>query len=256
MGFVSRKSQMIRRLSIKKGFQLDYVTVGKLVLLSGVLVAAFLLSLILGMRLAVSGNVLETPVLVGMSLEDAERVFSSVELDLVVGGERYDAQIPAGAIIDQKPGPGVGIKAGRAVRVIVSLGRRTNAVPNLQGVSLRAARLLAAQNGFEIGRISEISLSDEDETIIRQSPAPFSEDTVDDQVDVLVLKKRVNSYVMPDVITWNLNKALIFLEGHGFETRVFYRRHSGVQRGTIVRQFPEPGFRLNEEDMINLEVAR
>ncbi len=247
---------MIRKKGKKSDLRLNLLGVGKLVLLSGVLVAAFLLSLILGMRLAVSGNVMETPVLVGMSLEDAEQVFSGIELDLAVGGQRYDAQVPEGAIIAQSPGPGVGIKAGRDVRVIVSLGRRTNAVPNLKGTSLRAARLLAAQNGFEIGRVSEISLSEEDETIVEQSPAPFSEETVDDKVDVLVLRKAVSSYVMPDVVSWNLNRSLIFLENHGFETRVFYRRHSSVRRGTVVRQFPEPGYRLDEEDVINLEVAR
>lgn len=247
---------MIRKKGKKRDLQLNLLSIGKLVLLSGVLVAAFLLSAMLGMRLAVSGNVMETPVLVGMSFEDAERVFANGELNLVVGGERYDLQIPAGAIIAQSPGPGVGIKAGRDVKVILSLGRRTNAVPNLKGTSLRAGRLLAAQNGFEVGKISEISLSDEDETIIQQSPVPFSEETVDDRVDVLVLRKSVSSYVMPDVVTWNLNKALIFLENHGFETRVFYRRRSGVRRGTIVRQFPEPGYRLNEDDVINLEVAR
>lgn len=247
---------MIRRRSKKRELRLNLSTVGKLVLLSGVLVAAFLLSAILGMRLAVSGNVLETPALVGMSLGDAERVFSNVELDLVVGGRRYDVQIPEGAIIAQSPGAGVGIKAGRNVTVIVSLGRRTNAVPNLKGTSLRAARLLAAQNGFEIGQVSEVALSDEEDTIIEQSPAPFSEETVDDKIDVLVLSKAVPSFVMPDVVTWNLNRALIFFEDKGFETRVFYRRRSSVRRGTIVRQFPEPGYRLNTEDVINLEVAR
>lgn len=247
---------MIHRRGKKSDVWLNFSTVGKLVLLSGVLVAAFLLSAILGMRLAVSGNVLETPALVGMSLDDAEQVFSGLELDLVVGGQRYDAQIPEGAIIAQSPGAGVGIKAGRNVKVILSLGRRTNAVPNLKRTSLRAARLLAAQNGFEIGRISEVSLSDEDETIIDQSPAPFSEETVDDKIDVLVLSKAISSFVMPDVVTWNLNKALIFFENKGFETRVFYRRRSSVRRGTIVRQFPEPGYRLNAEDTINLEVAR
>lgn len=247
---------MVRKTGKISDLRLNLSSVGKLVLLSGVLVAAFLLSLILGMRLAVSGNVMETPVLVGMSLEDAEQIFSNIELGLVVGGQRYDVQIPAGAIIAQTPGPGVGIKAGRDVRVILSLGRRTNAVPNLKGTSLRAGRLLAAQNGFEIGRISEISLSDEDETIVEQFPVPFSEETVDDRVDVLVLRKTVTSFVMPDVVSWNLNKALMFFENHGFDTRVFYRRRSSVQRGSIVRQFPEPGYRLNEEDVINLEVAR
>jgi serine/threonine-protein kinase len=250
---------MSRKKTNQRLYQFRFLTLGKIVLLSGILVTLFLLGAIIGMRYAVQGRVLETPALVGMSLADAEQLFAQTELNLAVIGRRYDSETPEGAIVSQVPGPGVGIKAGREVRVIVSLGRKANPVPDLRGASLRAARLLAEQNGYEVGRVSEVSYSDniEDEQIIAQYPPPLSERNVGDLIDVLVHKEAHQAYIMPDMVGWNLNRVLAFLEDSGFEVdRIQYRRHAGAARGAVVRQFPEPGYLLRDDDAINLEVAR
>lgn len=239
----------------KTNLQERFFSIGKLVLLSGILVTVFVFGLILGMRFAVQGKVQEAPALVGMSLKDAEELFERMELSLQVGGHRYDADVPEGAIIQQYPGPGVGIKSNRNVQVIVSLGRRTNPIPQLVGVSLRAARLLAEQNGFQIGKISEIDLSGEKDIVLAQSPGPGMAETVTDQIDVLVRREKEEEYVMPELVGMNLNRVLVFLKEHEFETKVFYRDHPQERRGTVVRQFPEPGYRLVASQVVNLEVA-
>src|SRR5690606_36562600 len=98
------------------------------------------------MRLAVKGTLVEVPSLIGMSRSDAESVLSQAGLTLVVSGERYDSQVPRGAIISQVPGAGVDLKTGGDVRVIVSLGRRINPIPDLRDTPVRAARMMAEQN--------------------------------------------------------------------------------------------------------------
>ncbi|MGW8181708.1 MAG: PASTA domain-containing protein, partial [bacterium] len=176
-----------------------FLTIGKLALLAGVLLVVFLFSIILGMRFSVRGKVFETPSIVGMSLVDAEGLFAEKELDLVVVGRRYDPDIPKDAIISQLPVAGVGIKANRDVQVVVSMGRRSNPVPDLMGHSARAARLLAQQNGYELGKVSEMSGgTEEGERIIAQYPEPLSEENVSERIDVLVQKKSVATYIMPD----------------------------------------------------------
>ncbi|UCF37199.1 MAG: PASTA domain-containing protein [Acidobacteriota bacterium] len=240
----------------KSGLQFRFVTFGKGVLLAGILLVVFVFSVIIGMRFAVRGKVLEAPTLVGMSLEDARGLFDRLELKLVVDGRRYDSYAPADTIISQSPEPGVGIKAERDVRVVVSLGRRVTAVPDLKGTSVRAGRLLAEQNGFGIGVVTEISGVGEDEMVLDQVPSPASTGTLSDQIDLLVQKQKRMSYVMPDITGLNFNRVLMFLKEHGFEARIFYRSHGDVRRGTVVRQFPEPGYMLREDESINLEVAR
>jgi len=235
-----------------------FLTIGKLAVLAGVLLVVFLFSVIVGMRFSVQGRVFETPSIVGMSLADAEGLFEKKELALAVVGRRYDPDILKDAIISQLPAAGVGIKANRDVQVVVSMGRRPNPVPDLTGRSARAARLLARQNGYELGKVSEmLSGSEENERIIAQYPQPHSEENVSDRIDVLVQKKSVAAYIMPDVIGDNLNHVMVFFEDNGFEiARVQYKEHQGISKGTVVRQFPEPGYLLREDESIHLEVAR
>jgi serine/threonine-protein kinase len=235
-----------------------FLTIGKLALLIGVLLVVFLFSVILGMRFSVRGKVFETPAIVGMQLVDAEELFEMKDLNLAVVGRRYDPDIPKDAIISQLPVAGVGIKANRDVQVIVSNGRRPNPVPDLIGHSARAARLLARQNGYELGRVSEMLYgTEENERIIAQYPEPHSEENVSDRIDILVQKKSVAAYIMPDVIGDNLNRVMMFFEDNGFEiARVQYKKHQGIVKGTVVRQFPEPGYLLREDESIHLEVAR
>ncbi len=235
-----------------------FLTIGKLALLVGFLLVVFLFSVMLGMRFAVRGKVFETPSVVGMVMTDAEELFKKKELELVVVGRRYDPDIPKDAIISQLPAAGVGIKANRDVQVVVSMGRRPNPVPDLTGHTARAGRLLAKQNGYDLGKVSELfSGSEESERIVAQYPEPHSEDNVSDRIDVLVQKKSVAAYIMPDVIGDNLNRAMIFFQDNGFEiARVQYKEHQGIAKGTVVRQFPEPGYLLREDESIHLEVAR
>lgn len=235
-----------------------FLTLGKLALLAGVLIVVFLFSVIVGMQFSVRGKVFGTPAIVGMNLGDAQDLFEQKELNLAIVGRRYDPDIPKDAIISQLPVAGVGIKANRDVQVVVSMGRRPNPVPDLRGRSTRAARLLAEQNGYDLGRVSEVlSGSEEGEKIIDQYPEPYSEENVSDRIDVLVQKKSVAAYIMPDVIGDNLNRVMIFFEDNGFDiARVQYKQHQGISKGTVVRQFPEPGYLLREDESINLEVAR
>jgi beta-lactam-binding protein with PASTA domain len=225
-------------------------------LLAGVLGTVFFTSLIIGMRTAVRGHEVQTPPLLGMTLDDAQDLFSRLDVNLVVAGKRYDATAPEGAIISQVPSPGVGVKSNRSVRVVVSLGRRTHPVPDLRGRSLRAARLLAEQNGYGVGRISEVAVQGGKDEILAQWPLPQATSNLDDQIDVLVERPAVEAYVMPELIGQNLNRVLIFLGNQGFETKVYYREHPGTRRGTVVRQYPEPGYPVRKEEVVNLEVAR
>ncbi len=233
------------------------VFLGKVFILAGVLVALFLFSGLIGMRFAVRGHVMETPSVVGMSLENAEDIFSRTELELVIGGRRYDRNIPSGYIVSQAPNAGMGIKSNGKVMVIASLGRKSNPVPNLSGSSLRAARVLAEQSRYSLGRISEISLGDKEDHVISQFPVPESDESVSDNIDVLVTRKKPREFIMPDLVGMNLSRTLRMLRANGFDVgQIRYRKYQGVPRGSVVRQFPQAGYRLGPDLAIDLEVAR
>lgn len=237
-------------------FQSRFVGWGKICLLGGILVTAFLVSMIIGMRLAVRGHEVETPTLVGMSLSDAETVFQRLDLKLMVSGHRYDEMVPKGAIISQLPGAGVRTKENGSVQVIVSLGRRTRPIPELSGSSVRAARLLLEQEQYQLGRISELPVAEGKDVVVAQWPRPQAGTGAADRVDVLLETKLDERFVMPEFIGANLNRALLSLERLGFQTQTYYRDYPGARRGTVVRQFPDPGYPVTLDQVVNLEVAR
>lgn len=252
---------MKKQRSEKKGNLLGqrrFYAMGKIVLLAGVLFAAFVFSSILGMRMAVRGKVVEVPPLVGMALVDAVPLSKRLDVNLAVSGQRYDANVPEGAIISQLPGAGVEIRPKRDVQVVVSLGPRINPVPDLINASLRAARLMVEQNGYELGKVSEIDLPGVgDDRIVSQFPLPDSTENVGNSIDVLVNRSRPRQFVMPDLEGENLNRVIALFNGSGFEVdRIQYRSQPGAVRGAVLRQFPEAGYALREDEAVHLEVAR
>ncbi len=232
--------------------------VGKLTVLVGVLIAVGLSSAYMGMRLAVRGTEVEVPSIMGRPVGDATEILDRVHLKREVIGERFDPEIPKGVVISQHPQPGRSIKSQRKVQVILSLGTKTNPVPDLRGSPLRVARLMASHAGFELGNISEISMADIPEgQIVQQFPPPDSKDLLSPKIDVLVSGGFLSRYVMPDLTGRSLNAVLLYFEKNDFKSGdIQYGDYPDAARGAVVRQFPEPGYILTEQDTINLEVAR
>ncbi len=234
-----------------------FISVVKLGLLAGVLMVVFLLSLNISMRMATRATEVVVPSVIRVDMEQANKKLEAVGLGMAVAGEVYDASIPNGAVVSQIPTPGVRIKANGRVQVMVSLGVQHNPVPVLIGSTQRVARLVTQQSGYEIGHTSEIFLADaESDQIIRQVPGPGSTEVLTARVDVLVGKKRVQRYIMPDFRDLDLNRVRALIRENGFESpQVNYTRGARRTRGRVVRQYPGPGNMLKENDTIILEVA-
>lgn len=234
-----------------------FVTMIKLGLLAGVLMVVFLLSLNISMRVATRATEVVVPSVIRVDMEQARKKLEAMGLGMTVAGEVYNASIPNGAVVSQLPTPGERIKANSRVQVMVSLGVQHKPVPDLIGSTQRVARLMSQQSGYEIGHASEIFLSGaESDQIIRQVPNPGSTEVLTARVDVLVGKMRIQRYIMPDFRDLNLNRVRSLIRKNGFESpKVKYTRGAGRTRGKVVRQYPEPGNMLKENDTIILEVA-
>lgn len=231
---------------------------GKLMVLFGILVAVGLFSAYVGMRIAVRGTEVQVPAVLGQSVGEAGQLLKEVHLQNEVIGERFDPEFPKGTIISQHPQPGGRMKAQGRVQLIISLGKKTNPVPDLTGASLRVARLLARQAGFEFGNISEISaVGVEADHIVEQFPPPQSRDFLSPRIDILVSKGDLSRYVMPDVVGQSMNKVLPFFKSNKFALEnIRYVSLANVSAGLVIKQFPEPGYLLMGKDSINLEVSR
>lgn len=243
--------------SVSKSLHTRFRSIGKFLFLAGLLIGVGLLSGYLAMRFAVRGTEVAVPKIQGIPGEEAQKILAQAGLRLQVVGERYDAQVPKGAVISQYPGPEVSIKADREVQVILSLGPRRNPVPDLKGSTLRAAQSMILQSGYEVGHITEVTLGREKDEVIQQFPPPDAQEIMSPKIDVLVGREAPKKYIMPDLLGEHLNRAISFFDSQGFKVqRIQYRAYPGVPKGAVVKQFPEPGYVLSQTDSINLEVAR
>src|SRR5690242_8456640 len=114
---------------------------GKLLLLMGALTATFFLFAGIAMRVALRAREVQVPPLTGRPVSDATQVLAELGLTLRVDDtRRADPTIPQGRIVLQDPPAGSGARRQRSIRVWLSAGPRTRAVPELVGQTERTAR--------------------------------------------------------------------------------------------------------------------
>jgi len=230
---------------------------GKRVLLAGALVLTYLLFAVASMRLALKTRDVVVPPLGSKTVAEAGALLAAAGLNLrVEETRRGDTALPAGQIVSQDPQAGVKTRRERSVKVWVSAGPRATTVPALVGESPRAAEMRARQDGLQVASLAEVRSADyTPDTIIAQSPpAKTSGARV-----ALLLNRRENSgtYVMPDLIGVNGDRAADLLRGRGFRvTVVGDHPYPGVPAGIVLRQSPQGGFQIGLSDPISLEVSR
>jgi serine/threonine-protein kinase len=229
---------------------------GKLLLLAGALLFTYVLFAAASMRLALKTREVVVPAVTGKTVSEATALLADVGLNLrVEEGRRADPKVPAGQIVLQDPHAGVSARRQRSVKVWVSAGPRSMIVPALTGESERTAQLRLQQQGLELETVAEIRSAEYPAAIVAQSPPPKS---TSGQVALLVNRgERGASYVMPDLIGVNGDRAADLLRARGFRVAVVGEHpYPGVPAGVVLRQHPQAGFQIAPGEAISLEVSR
>lgn len=233
------------------------LSLGKLLLLVGALAATYVLFAGLAMRVALRTREVQVPDLVGRGVKEATQSLGSLGLTLRVDDNRRpDNRVAPGRIMQQDPPAGVQARRQRSVRVWLSSGSRASTVPALVGQTERTARIRLEQDGLAIGAMSEFRSPEyAADAIVAQNP-PASARA--DSISILVNRgEQAPSYVMPDLIGVNGDRAAEVLRARGFRVSIVGQQpYPGVPAGTVVRQQPAGGFQLGPSDAVSLEVSR
>jgi beta-lactam-binding protein with PASTA domain len=233
---------------------------GKRLLIGGGLFLTYLLFAAAGMRLAIKARDVVVPPLNGKTVAEAGAILQARGLNLKVEeSRRPDAAVPAGQILSQEPQAGASTRRERSVKVWVSGGPRAATVPALVGESERTANLRAAQDGLQLAPIAEIRSADYSTgSVVAQNPAPKQRTPSGARVALLINRgERGVTYVMPDLIGVNGDRAADLLRSRGFRVSVVGDHpYPGVPAGIVLRQSPQGGFQIAPSDPISLEVSR
>jgi eukaryotic-like serine/threonine-protein kinase len=230
---------------------------GKFVMLVGALVATYILFAAASMRIALRAREVTIPDLTNRTANDATALAADLGLTLRVDETRRpDPKIAAGRVLAQEPAAGEIARRQRSIRVWLSAGQRSATVPKLVGETERTAQLRLAQDGLTLTGIAEIrSPSFASDVVIAQMPPAKS---AAGNVSLLVNRgDRGASYVMPDLIGVNGDRAAEILRARGFRVAVVGSNpYPGVAAGIVIRQGPQAGFQIGPGEPISLEVSR
>jgi eukaryotic-like serine/threonine-protein kinase len=228
-------------------------------LLAAILASVGFVSCLTAMRFAIRGSEVTVPDLTGRTVREGDRLASLSELQLKLESHRFDDRIESDHIIAQAPSPGSRLKRNRSVRVVVSLGAKKIAVPDLKGESLRTTQIALLSRGLTLGVTSTISSTEvERDRIISQDPLPMTRLARSPRVSVLVSVGRpIQAYLMPSMTGNTLEEVSAAIQNASLKLgTVTYRSIPGLLKGTILKQTPPPGFKLSEGSSIDLEVCR
>ncbi|RKY64432.1 MAG: hypothetical protein DRP99_02135 [Candidatus Latescibacterota bacterium] len=195
------------------------------------------------------GRSLEVPDVTDRPLEEARKILSEKGFRVRIEEERYDPYVPKGCIISQRPEPFSKAKLGRRIYLVVSKGRPLREVVDVCGVSVRQAKLRLEQAGLRLGEMKEVPSSVPKGVVIGQAPKAGTEVPEGTRVD-LIVSSGLGPKRMPDLVGMPLEEAEEVLEREGLPFRVVQVPDTTYLPGTVLRQEPEAGAKVEDEVMI------
>lgn len=217
-----------------------------------------LISAALTLRIVRNSQTTSTPNLTGRTLAAATNDAAQRRLKVRVTGRKNHPKIAAGRVVEQDPLPGTSIKENRTLRVVLSMGPKKTAVPDVSGQGLRSARLRLESMGVPIRRIVEAPSAIPEDTVLVQVPEAGVAENLGEGVLLVVAKNgSMRDYVMPDLIGKSIGDISQAFETRGFvPPQIRYKSYPGLERGVILSQSPLAGYRLNPRTAVIFEVSQ
>lgn len=199
---------------------------------------------------------LSVPEVVNTNLDAATARLESMGLSLEVAEKVYDDNTLPGTIVEQKPQQGTQVKNGETVSVVVCLGPKSAAVPDLDGMTQEEAANALAPLGLHVGVVTHRQDSDAPRgTVIEQYPEQGEVLENGGTVD-LTLSDQPLMRDVPNVLGKTLEETRQRLKEYDLQLGdVHYEYATGYDVGEVFRQSPESGTQLRQGDSVNVWVV-
>src|SRR5215472_15923443 len=181
----------------------------RMALMLFILASVAFLSARIAIRFTIQGREVAMPDVVGKKAVEAQQTMQGRGLNFRIEDRIYNP-MPSEEVVRQSPPAGTKVKVGQYAHVVLSLGPQKATISLLQDRSLRAARIELLRSGMQIGEISSLYLpgTANDETVLRQDPAPGKTDITSPHVNLLVSRgPRPDAYIMPELAGLTLTQA-------------------------------------------------
>ncbi len=191
----------------------------RFVLLALVLVMVALAAALTAMRLAIHGQEVAVPTVVGLAPAEAEHQLAGLGLQMEIERQYYSPQIPTGRIMSQLPQAGAKVRRGWQVRVAQSLGPMRIAIPDVKGESGRAAELNIQRRGLDVVSTAQMQIADAPaDQVLAQNPPANATQVAAPKISLLVSAAAdPAAFVMPSFVGQPLGSVSRVLQDAGFK---------------------------------------
>jgi eukaryotic-like serine/threonine-protein kinase len=190
----------------------------RIAMLAIVMLLVAMVSAVTAMRLAIHGEEVKVPAVIGMTPVEAERTVAGLGLQVNVERQYYSPQIPEGRIMSQLPIPGTKVRRGWELRVAQSMGPQRVSIPDVTGESERAAELNIVRRGLELSSTAELPTATfPPNQVMAQSPPANASQVAAPKTSLLLSTiPNPSAYVMPSFLGQTLGSASKTLQDAGF----------------------------------------
>ncbi|MBI5632033.1 MAG: PASTA domain-containing protein [Nitrospirae bacterium] len=190
----------------------------------------------------------EVPLIMNMTVIEADKELGKAGLDLKIEGEDFDAVVPSGKILRQDVPPGKTVKERRAIKIVISKGPRVLSIPMLTNEPLQNAESILLQKGLRIGKVINVHSDTVPKGIIvAQRPEPDGKLT--EVITVLVSAgPHEQAFYCPDFQGKQIEDVRELAQKLGLEIEL-----QGT--GSMVKsQRPKPGTIIKSSEKLYLEM--
>ncbi len=202
-----------------------------------------------------SGPPLTTvPDVSGFTVADAQHTLTNAKFKTRVSA-RFDAKAPKDTVVGVRPGVGARAPEGSIVDLVVSRGAAPISAPQFVGLSLDAARNLAAKNNLKIN-VDQQTSNDmiPKDTIISQG-APAGTNVDPGSTVGVTLSTGAALVAVPDIGAKAPADAAALLQTMGLVPRLQYIVDATNASGTVVTQDPPAQTTVPRRSTVTLSVA-
>ncbi len=196
----------------------------------------------------------QVPDVSGFTTADAQRALANAKFKTHVDA-RYDDKVPKDTVISVRPAVGARAREGSTVELVVSRGKTPATVPQFVGLSLDAARALAAKHNVTLN-VAQQTANDmiPKDTIVSQATA--ADATVDpgSAIDVSVSTGPA-LVAVPDVGGKSPAEAAATVQSMGLVPQLQYIVDATDASGSVVTQSPSAQTTVPRRSTVTLSIA-
>ncbi len=202
------------------------------------------------------GSRVAVPSIIGGTAADATAAFSTLGLSFEITEQRFDENIAKGKIIETSPAAGGRIDAGGVVKVIISKGAERYKIPQVAGLTPKAAATVITKYPLTLGVSTEV-FSDLIPRGFVISTSPQVGQSVKRETRVrLIVSKGLELVALNSYLSKNGEQALNELSEAGFYVSATYAFDEKVALGNVISQSPSGVTRAAKGAKITLVISK